>query len=59
MPWMMGSQSCEMLFRALRSMMGTFSTMINFTMRDLLQRLHKLYVQNELQSESNLGIVFP
>ena len=60
MPWMMGSQTCEMSFRALRSMTGTFSTMINFTMRDLLQRLHKLHIQNVLQSESDsLGIIFP
>lgn len=28
-PWLMGSQSCEQIFRSPRSMTGTFSTMIN------------------------------
>ncbi len=51
-PWMLGSQSCEKMFRSLRSMTGTFSTMINFSMFGLLQRLHKLSIEEELQSQS-------
>jgi hypothetical protein len=51
-PWIMGSQSCEKMFRSLRSMTGTFSTVINFSMLSLLQRLHKLSVKEELQSHS-------
>jgi hypothetical protein len=62
LPWMIGSQPCERMFRALRSMTGTFSTMINFNMLGLLRRLHKLYIQEELQSQtakSEHGITFP
>ena len=59
-PWMLGSQTCERTFRSLRSMTGTFSTVINFSMLGLLQRLHKLYIQEEIMSESKSnGITFP
>lgn len=51
-PWLMGSQSCEQKFRSLRSMSGTFSTMINFSLLSMLQRLHKLSIKEDLQSQS-------
>ena len=61
LPWMLGSQSCERAFRSLRSMTGTFSTVVNFTMLGMLQRLHKLHIQEECQSKSGdcSGICFP
>lgn len=61
-PWLLGSQSFEKTFRSLRSMTGTFSTIINFSMLGILQRLHKLSIKEELQSESEKlthGISFP
>ena len=58
-PWMIGSQSCEKIFRTLHGMTGTFSTMVNFSMLGLLQRLHKLDILEELQSEETHKIVFP
>jgi hypothetical protein len=60
-PWLLGSQSCEKSFRSLRSMTGTFSTIINFTMFGLLQRLHKLAIKEDLQSQyetSKHGMIF-
>ena len=30
LPWLLGSQCCEMTFRIARSMSSTFSTVINF-----------------------------
>ena len=45
----MGSQSAEKIFRSLRSMQGTFSSIVNFTMLGMLYRLHKL---EDLESES-------
>ena len=61
LPWMLGSQSCERVFRSLRSMTGTFSTVVNFSLLGMLQRLHKLYIQEECQSKtgSASGICFP
>ena len=31
LPWLLGSQACEQIFRAARSMTLTFSTLINFS----------------------------
>ena len=58
-PWLLGSQTCEKTFRAVRSMSTMFSTVINFGMLGLLRRLHHLHVQFTLQSETGAGIIFP
>ena len=59
-PWLLGSQSCEKIFRAARSMTSTFSTIINFGMLGLLRRLHRLQIQSTLQSESAENeIIYP
>lgn len=52
LPWMLGSQSCEKMFRALRSMTGTFSAIVNFTLLGMLHRLHKLSIMQECQSQT-------
>lgn len=59
-PWVLGSQSCEKIFRAARSMSSTFSTIINFGMLGLLRRLHRLHIQicNEAEAEKT-GIKYP
>ena len=57
-PWDMGSQSCEHFFRSLRSMTGTFSTIINFSLLGILQRIHKLSIKGELEVEDT-GMKFP
>ena len=61
LPWLLGSQSCESLFRSLRSMTSTYSTMVNFSLYGLLQRLHKLHIQEECHSKTGeaSGIHFP
>ena len=55
--WTYGSQACEQTFRLLRSMTPIFSTIVNFSMKGLLERIHKL---NYLSSvESSQEILFP
>lgn len=57
---MLGSQACEQTFRAARSMTSTFSTQINFSIYGLLQRLHRLQIQSQLESEmEETGICYP
>lgn len=59
-PWLLGSQACEQTFRAARSMTGTFSTVINFTLLGCLHHLHHLQIQLELESEmQETGIKYP
>lgn len=60
LPWLLGSQSCEWIFRTARSLSSTFSTIINFGMLGLLRRLHRIHIQFCLEAEStNTGIAYP
>ena len=57
---MLGSQSCEKVFRSARSMTSTFSTVINFSLLGLLRRLHRLHIIQCLESESDdTGVKYP
>ena len=59
-PCLLGSQPCEKAFRAMRSMSGIFSTIINFSMLGFLRKLHRMHIQLKLEGEmSQCGVVFP
>ena len=59
-PCLLGSQPCEKAFRAMRSMSGIFSTIINFSMLGFLRKLHWMHIQLKLEREmSQSGAVFP
>ncbi|CAM4783358.1 unnamed protein product [Rotaria magnacalcarata] len=56
------SQMCEATFRAARSMSGPFSSVVNFSIHEFLQRVEKLAVLQRIKcsSDSNENsIVFP
>ena len=52
LPWLLGSQTCEKIFRAARSMTSTFSTIIKyFGMLGLMRRLHiQLFLEAEAEA---------
>ena len=55
--WTTGSQACEQMFRLLRSMSGTFSTIVNFSLKGILERINELnYVAS---IECTEEIIFP
>lgn len=52
------SQACESIFRDARSLSGSFSTMVNFTVNDFIRRARKLSILNRLKhdrAEENLS----
>ena len=53
LPWMLGFQMFEKMFRVARSMSSTFFTTINFAMLGLLRRLHRLHSQVCLESQTD------
>ena len=60
LPWLLGSQSCERIFRSARSMSTVFSSVLNFSILGLLRRLHRLNIQTVLQADAEKsGITFP
>lgn len=50
-PWSYSSQACEEMFRTARSMTSTYSTMINFSMNDILKRLTRIQLLNSIQND--------
>lgn len=50
-PWLMSSQPCERTFRATRSLTSTFSTIVNFSMLEILYRINKIQTINDIMSE--------
>jgi hypothetical protein len=52
------SQACESIFRDARSLSGTFSTRINFTVKSFIRRSQKLCILNQIkynQAENDLS----
>lgn len=50
--FLFNSQTCENTFRVARSMSGTFSSMVNFTVAQSLRRVQKLSILNRIEVES-------
>lgn len=48
LPHLFGSQQCESVFRQLRSLTSTFSTVANCTTKEALNRFSKLHILNEI-----------
>ena len=60
LPRLLGSQSCERIFRSAHSMSTVFSSVLNFRILGLLRRLHRLNIQAVLQADAEKsGITFP
>ena len=54
------SQPCESIFRDARSLSGTFSTRINFTVKSFIRRSQKISILNQMKhNQSENGLSFP
>lgn len=51
LPWLFSSQPCRKIFRQTRSMTTTFSTIANFSMLDILRRLSRIQIINEVVTD--------
>lgn len=59
MPYKQGSQPCEGIFRQVRSMSSTFSTVVNCSMIDIIRRIRKIQFQSEIMHDCSETIKFP
>lgn len=57
LPWYLSSQPCESTFRKLRSMTSTFSTVVNFSVLDVLRRLNRINLLNEIVCDTGKFII--
>lgn len=53
------SQVCEAMFRQLRSFTSTYCTVVNFDMLEIINRIRKIQLQNEIIISCNDRINFP
>ncbi|CAG9822811.1 unnamed protein product [Phaedon cochleariae] len=59
LPWYFSSQPCEKIFRQTRSMTSTFSTIVNFSLTDILGRLSRIQTLNEISTDLGSTYCFP
>ena len=52
--WLTGSQACEEMFRLLRSMTPVFSTIVNFTLKGVLEKINKLQYISAAECDSEI-----
>lgn len=55
----MSSQLCEQLFRATRSMTSTYSTVVNYSMLEILNRLNRIHYLEDVKTELQGQFTFP
>lgn len=58
-PEMLGSQSCESIFRQLRSLSSTYSTVTNCSVLEIIRRMSKIELQNEISHIKLKHWIFP
>lgn len=51
LPWLFSSQPCEKMFRQTRSMTSTYSTVVNYSLYDLMRRIDRINALNEITTD--------
>lgn len=59
MPFLYESQACENIFRQLRSLSTVYSTVINCTLKESIQRISSIHFQNQVIQQTSNDFVFP
>lgn len=58
-PWLLGSQQCEEWFRAARSLTSTYSTVINFTAQEFVEKSKRIEFVHEATHSLSEEFIFP
>lgn len=58
-PYLFCSQPCEAFYRQIRSFTSTYSTVVNCSTKELIDRMSRIQLQNEISNDENLGFYFP
>lgn len=59
LPHLFGSQQCESYFRQIRSFTTTYSTVANCSVKEILERVSKIQLQNEISYNNSSNYKFP
>lgn len=55
---LMDSQPCESFFRRIRSLTTTNSTVVTFSLKEMLGRINRITLQYDIANDSNTGFVY-
>lgn len=55
----MCSQPCEEYYRKLRSLTSTTSTVVNFSVKEVLSRITRIQLLGEISNDSEPNFIFP
>lgn len=58
-PELFGSQQCENIFRQIRSLSSSYSTVTNASVLEILQKISKIELQNEIVHSKSTSFNFP
>lgn len=59
LPTLFNSQHCESLFRQIRSISSTFSTITNCTVKEMTERISKIQLQSDIMTQIGSNFIFP
>lgn len=58
-PWLYSSQPCEGFFRQIRSFSPCYSQVTNCTVKEMLHRIHRIQLQNDISNDPSTKFKFP
>lgn len=58
-PWLFSSQPCEGFFRLIRSFSPCYSQVTNCTVKEMLHRIHRIQLQNDISNDPSTNFKFP
>lgn len=58
-PDLFSSQQCESLFRMVRSFTSTYSTVVNCSVKEILERINKIQLQGDIATHNAENFAFP
>lgn len=57
-PWLYSSQPCESFYRQIRAFSPCNSTITNCTVKEIMDRVHKIELQNEISDDPTTDFIF-
>lgn len=58
-PWLYSSQPCEGFYRLIRSYSPCYSQVINCTVKEMIDRIHRIQLQNDIGSDNDTNFRYP
>lgn len=57
--WLFSSQTCESLFRSSGSITSTLSTVVNFSIKEFIERIDRIMFVNHVLNDLEEHFIFP